>query len=104
MRGEPDPDIKGSDGLERHRRAFGMERLALPADPELELVALLLDADAGRVQRLRSLFRRARRRLARGAMGDVGHLAALLGAPGDMDHAVAVLGGHDLAGIILQAV
>src|SRR5471032_193996 len=104
MRGEADTDIKGPAGLEEYRRAFRMQRLALPADVKLESVTLLLDANAGGMESLRPFLVGAEARLARGAIFDIGHLAALLGTPGDMDHAVAVLGGHDLAAVIVQAV
>src|SRR6478735_3545875 len=43
MRGKTDPDIKGPAGLEGDGRAFGMDRLTLPADPELEQIAFFLD-------------------------------------------------------------
>src|SRR5215471_11467178 len=89
MRGEPDADIDGSAGPERHWRAFRMKRLALPADVKLELIALLLDADAGGMESLRPLFIGTQPRLPGGAVFDIGHLAAFFRAPGDMDHAIA---------------
>ena len=81
-----------------------MDRLALPAYPELELVALLLDAEARGMDRLLAAFARAGYGLARGAMRPACHVASLLGAPGDVRHAIAMLGRDDFAGIVVQAV